>query len=92
MITSSDDGVESATPSTESGPSEYSRRSMLKRGAVIGGTLAWTIPAIQVISMNSAQAESASAPAGPGKPKKPKKPKKSKKPNPSRRPNPPGRP
>jgi hypothetical protein len=38
------------------------RRDALKRGAVVGGALAWTVPAIQVISLTAARAESPSAP------------------------------
>lgn len=40
----------------------YSRRTALKRGAAIGGTLAWAVPVVSVISMNSANAENPSSP------------------------------
>lgn len=86
------DTADGGSSAGESGadPAVYSRRAMLKRGAVVGGALVWTIPAIQVISMNVAQAEGASAPPrGPKKPKKPKKrklPKRPKLPIPPRRP------
>lgn len=42
--------------------SGYSRRDVLKRGAVAGGALVWAVPAIQLISMTSASAESPSSP------------------------------
>ena len=44
------------------GGSPVSRRDALKRGAVIGGTLVWTVPVVQAVSMTAAHAESASAP------------------------------
>ncbi|HTZ43835.1 MAG TPA: hypothetical protein VMB79_08215 [Jatrophihabitans sp.] len=40
-----------------------SRRAMLKRGAVAGATIAWTVPVVSAISMTPAHAESPSAPA-----------------------------
>jgi hypothetical protein len=38
-----------------------SRRTMLKRGAVAGAAIAWTVPLVSVISMTPAHAESPSA-------------------------------
>ena len=53
-----------------------SRRDVLRRGAVVGGALVWTVPVVQAVSMQAAHAESASAPPRDDKkPKKPKKPK-----------------
>ncbi len=43
-----------------------SRRQALKRGALAGGALVWTVPLIQVVSLNQSQAEAASAPPGGG--------------------------
>ncbi len=42
-----------------------SRRDLLKKGAVVGVTAAWTIPLVQVVSMTPAHADSPSAPSGP---------------------------
>lgn len=42
-----------------------SRRDLLKKGAVVGVTAAWTIPLVQVVSMTPAHADSPSAPPGP---------------------------
>ena len=39
-----------------------SRRDLLKRGAVVGVTAAWTVPLVQVVSMTPAHADSPSAP------------------------------
>lgn len=39
-----------------------SRRDLLKRGAVVGATAAWTVPLVQVVSMTPAHADSPSAP------------------------------
>jgi hypothetical protein len=39
-----------------------SRRDLLKRGAVVGATVAWTVPLVQVVSMTPAHADSPSAP------------------------------
>lgn len=44
------------------GTRSMTRRQALKRGAVVGGALAWTVPAVQAISMTSAHADAASAP------------------------------
>lgn len=44
---------------TESG---LSRRSMLKRGALVGGAALWTVPIIQVVTMSPAAADNPSAP------------------------------
>ena len=38
------------------------RRQALKRGAVVGGALVWTVPAIQAVSLTAAHADSPSAP------------------------------
>jgi LPXTG-motif cell wall-anchored protein len=38
------------------------RRALLKRGAVIGATAAWTIPIVQAISVTPAHADTTSAP------------------------------
>lgn len=46
----------------EASATSISRRAALKRGAVIGGTLVWTVPVVQAVSMTAAHAESASAP------------------------------
>jgi len=43
-------------------PSQIDRRTMLKRGAIIGGAVAWAVPVIQVVSMTPAHAATASAP------------------------------
>jgi hypothetical protein len=54
---------------TESGvdvDNSVSRRQALKRGALVGGALVWTVPLIQVVSLNQSQAEAASAPPGGG--------------------------
>ena len=45
--------------------SGVSRRDLLKKGAVVGVTAAWTIPLVQVVSMTPAHADSPSAPPGP---------------------------
>ena len=42
--------------------SGVSRRDLLKKGAVVGVTAAWTIPLVQVVSMTPAHADSPSAP------------------------------
>lgn len=42
-----------------------SRRQMLKRGAVVGATAAWTVPLIQVVSMTPAHADTPSSPVVP---------------------------
>lgn len=39
-----------------------SRRDLLRRGAVVGATAAWTVPLVQVVSMTPAHADSPSAP------------------------------
>ncbi|MCW2540859.1 MAG: hypothetical protein JWN95_2584 [Frankiales bacterium] len=39
-----------------------SRRTLLKRGAVAGAAVAWTVPLVSVLSMTPAHAESPSAP------------------------------
>ena len=44
------------------GTRSMTRRQALKRGAVVGGALAWTVPAVQAVSMTSAHADAASAP------------------------------
>jgi hypothetical protein len=46
----------------DAGARTMSRRQALKRGAVVGGTLVWAVPAVQAINMT--QAEAASAPPG----------------------------
>jgi LPXTG-motif cell wall-anchored protein len=38
------------------------RRSLLKRGAVIGATAVWTIPVVQAVSVTPAHADTTSAP------------------------------
>lgn len=50
------------------------RRDMLKRGAVVGGTLVWTVPVVQSLSLTPAHAESPSAPGNPGNPDVPNNP------------------
>jgi hypothetical protein len=45
--------------------SGVSRRDLLKKGAVVGVTAAWTIPLVQVVSMTPAHADSPSAPPAP---------------------------
>jgi hypothetical protein len=47
-------------------PSGYSRRDLLKRGAVVGAAAVWTIPLIEAVSMTPAHAESPSSPSGGG--------------------------
>ncbi|NHC45189.1 hypothetical protein [Motilibacter aurantiacus] len=52
---------------TESLPSSaphaaLTRRDALKRGALVGGALVWTVPAIQSLSMGAADAASGSVP------------------------------
>ncbi|MBI1758400.1 MAG: hypothetical protein HYR62_04135 [Actinobacteria bacterium] len=42
------------------------RRAALKRGAIVGGALVWTVPVVQAISLTSAHAEAASAPPSTG--------------------------
>ncbi len=44
------------------------RREALKRGALVGGAVAWSIPAIQLIAMTSAHAERPSGSTPPAKP------------------------
>ena len=46
----------------DSGPGAagLNRRQLLKRGAAVGGTLVWAVPALEVISMTSAHASSPS--------------------------------
>jgi hypothetical protein len=39
-----------------------SRREALKRGALAGGVLVWTVPVVQAVSLTAAHAESPSAP------------------------------
>ena len=46
--------------------SGISRRSMLKRGALVGATAVWAVPAIQAVSMTPAHADTPSAPGGGG--------------------------
>lgn len=41
------------------------RRELIKRGAIVGGTLAWTVPVVQTLSLTPAHAESPSAPGNP---------------------------
>jgi hypothetical protein len=53
-------GVNDVDPSTG-----LSRRSMLKRGAVVGVAAAWSVPLVSAISMTSAHADSASSPGLP---------------------------
>lgn len=47
---------------TDGSGSEITRRQALKRGAVVGAAAAWTVPAIQVVSLTAAHADSPSAP------------------------------
>jgi hypothetical protein len=49
-------------------PTGVSRRDLLKRGAVVGAGVAWTVPVIQVVSMTPAHADVPSAPAHPNPP------------------------
>lgn len=51
----SSDGVRS-----DSAGDGFSRRSALKRGALIGGAALWAAPAVQALSMTSAAAQTAS--------------------------------
>jgi hypothetical protein len=39
-----------------------SRRDALKRGALVGGSLVWTVPVVQAVSLTAAHAENPSAP------------------------------
>lgn len=50
----------SGTAAPSGDPRAISRRTMLRRGAIAGGTLAWAVPTIQVISMTSAAAQTPS--------------------------------
>jgi hypothetical protein len=43
-------------------PSRLSRRSVLKKGAVVGGTALWVAPAVQIVGMSPASAQSSSPP------------------------------
>lgn len=47
---------------SDPGARTMSRRQALKRGAVVGGALVWTVPAVQAVSMTQAHADVASAP------------------------------
>jgi hypothetical protein len=62
--------IEQPSPDARS----MSRRQALKRGAVVGGALVWTVPAVQAITMSSAHAEAASAPPGPANGARPEPP------------------
>lgn len=42
------------------GPSEISRRELLKKGAVLGGSVLWMTPAVQVVGMSRAFAQETS--------------------------------
>jgi hypothetical protein len=46
-------------------PSAPSRRSMLKRGALVGAAAVWTVPLVQVVDLIPATAATPSAPSGP---------------------------
>ncbi len=48
----------------EGSSSAVSRRTALKRGAVVGGTLLWVTPAVQVIGLGSANAQQSSGGGG----------------------------
>ena len=50
--------------SDESPPQGLSRRDLLRRGAVVGGTLVWAVPAMEVLSLTSAHASSPSGGGG----------------------------
>ena len=51
------DGVgHQSSRNQQSGPSGLTRRELLKRGAVLGGALAWSTPVVQLIGMNPAMA------------------------------------
>lgn len=41
-------------PKKRSGPSNITRRELLKRGAVIGGSVLWVTPVVQTVGMSSA--------------------------------------
>ncbi|MDQ1723508.1 MAG: hypothetical protein QOG52_536 [Frankiaceae bacterium] len=45
-----------------------SRRDALKRGALVGGTLLWAVPAVQAVSMTAASAAAPSGGPGPENP------------------------
>ena len=45
-------------------PSEITRRQALKRGAILGGALAWATPVVQVVGMRPAFAQVASPGTG----------------------------
>jgi hypothetical protein len=48
------------TDDSGTGAAGLNRRQLLKRGAVVGGTLVWAVPAMEVISLTSAHAASPS--------------------------------
>jgi hypothetical protein len=50
------------TFATEGNRSGVTRRQALKRGAAVGAAAVWTVPAIQVVSLTAAHADSPSAP------------------------------
>jgi hypothetical protein len=52
-------GNDESTPQTG-----LSRRDLLRRGAVVGGTLVWAVPAMEVLSLTSAHATSPSGGGG----------------------------
>lgn len=58
--------VDTTAQSAVEPDNSVSRRQALKRGALAGGALVWTVPLIQVVSLNQSQAEAASAPLGGG--------------------------
>lgn len=58
------------TPAATGG-SAINRRDMLRRGALVGGALVWTVPVVQSLSLTPAHAESPSAPGNPGNPGNP---------------------
>lgn len=45
-------------------PQDVTRRDALKRGAALGGTLLWTVPAVQSFGMNAALAAPSPEPNG----------------------------
>lgn len=53
-----------AKSETPAGPSRLSRREALRRGAIVGGSLLWTTPALQTLRMSRAHAQQPSPRTG----------------------------
>src|SRR6185312_9642682 len=64
-------GVDMADDVDGAEPTGLTRRDALKRGAIVGGALVWSVPAVQVLAMSHNAAEAASGPVSPPPPPPP---------------------